>query len=290
MTSDPALPLLIVGARGRVGRLLVPAFDALGVAVALSHRGPEAARGTLIWNPLEGAAALEAFVAAQGKPLAMLVLAGSTPATGADMAVNISVARACVEAARHVGIGRVLLASSSAVYGRGRAEPWHEDDAVAPPSAYGQAKLEMEETCTGRGVCALRVGNVAGADALLTNTVLTNSGRPLVIDQFEDGRGPMRSYIGPQSLARVVLALAQTPDPLPPVLNIGTPTPVDMADLARAADLPFIWRPAPASATARLTLDTGRLETLVRFTDREQTAPDMIAQWRACQTQPGKPK
>lgn len=279
--------VLIVGANGRVGRLLIPAFRAMRMAVGLTRRGTERLTADwpeLKWSPLEGAAALAAFVKGQGRPAAMLVLAGSTPSTGADMAANSAVAQACIAAARDVGIGRVLLASSSAVYGRGRAEPWHEEDAVDPPSAYGKAKLEMERLCAGPDVCALRIGNVAGADALLTN-----AHRPLILDQFPDGTGPIRSYIGPETLARVVQTLAQTPETLPGVVNIGTPQPVDMADLARAADLPFEWRPAPPSATARLTLHMGRLETLVQFHDRDTTAPQMIAQWQRCQTEPDTP-
>lgn len=282
MTQPPAPALLVVGANGRVGRLLVPAFRALNTVVALTHRGADRMTEDLPevqWSPLDGPEALAAFVAARSTPRTMLVLAGSTPSTGADMAVNVAVAQACVAAARAVGIGRILLASSSAVYGVGRDTPWAEGDPVDPPAAYGRAKREMEQRCAGPDVCALRIGNVAGADALLTNP-----NRPLILDQFPDGSGPIRSYIGPQTLARVIVALAQTPQPLPPVLNIGTPKPVAMADLAKAADLPFQWRPAPEQATARLTLDMARLETLVQFHDTDATAPEMIAQWRACQS------
>ncbi|WP_323037984.1 NAD(P)-dependent oxidoreductase [Pararhodobacter sp.] len=283
-----ALSLIVVGANGRVGRLLIPAFRALGAAVGLTQRDSRALTpdmAEVTWAPLDGPAPLAAFIAARGgPPKAMLVLAGSTPGTGADMAVNIAVAQACTAAARAVGIGRILLASSSAIYGHGRATPWRETEAVAPASAYGHAKLEMERRCAGPDVCALRIGNVAGADALLTNPR-----RPLVLDQFPDGNGPIRSYIGPQSLARVLVTLAETPLTLPPVLNIGAPLPVDMADLARAAGIPFDWHPAPPGATARLTLDLGHLETLVTFQDRDSTAAAMIAQWRHCQTQPEPP-
>ncbi|MCB1397027.1 MAG: NAD-dependent epimerase/dehydratase family protein [Rhodobacteraceae bacterium] len=269
---------LIVGAGGRVGRLLVPALRLLGAGLVLTRRGagPLMSEMTeLQWSPLDDPEALPGLLGAV-RPAAMLVLAGTTPSTGQDMGLNVTLGQACLHAARTAGIGRVLLASSSAVYGVGREAPWHEDDAVDPPSAYGRAKLEMERTCAGSDVCALRIGNVAGADALLTNPA-----RPLLLDRFPDGGTPERSYIGPQSLARVLRVLARSPA-LPPVLNIGAPRPVTMGALARAADLPVTLREAPPTATARLVLDCARLETLVPFAQNESTAPEMIAQWRAC--------
>lgn len=270
---------LIVGAGGRVGRLLVPALRLLGAGLVLTRRGagPLMSEMTeLQWSPLDDPEALPGLLGAV-RPAAMLVLAGTTPSTGQDMGLNVTLGQACLHAARTAGIGRVLLASSSAVYGRSNAAPWPEDAACDPPSAYGQAKLAMEQACAAPGVTMLRIGNVAGADALLTNPR-----RPLLLDRFADGAGPVRSYIGPQSLARVLEALVRAPA-LPPVLNVGAPRPVDMADLAQAAGLPLERRPAPPDAIARLTLATGRLETLVRFADTDSAAPGLIAQWRACQ-------
>jgi len=277
MTQTPP-DFLIVGAGGRVGRLLVPALRLLGAGVLLTRRGavpltPDMAE--LRWSPLGEPGALPGLLG-DVRPGAMLVLAGTTPSTGQDMALNVALGQACVQAARAAEIERVLLASSSAVYGVGRQAPWHEDDPVNPPSDYGRAKLEMERLCAGPDVCALRIGNVAGADALLTNPA-----RPLLLDRFPNGTTPERSYIGPQSLARVLLELARAPA-LPPVLNIGAPRPVTMGDLARAADLPVTLREAPPGATARLVLDCTRLETLVPFAQNESTAPEMVAQWHAC--------
>jgi len=282
MFENRARSLIVVGANGRVGRLLIPAFRALGASVALTHRGGgrlTADMAELTWAPTEGPAALVGFVQEHGVPAAMLVLAGSTPATGTDQSVNETVALASLAAARAAGIGRILLASSSAVYGRGRDAAWHEDDRPDPATAYGRAKLAAETNCAGPDVCALRIGNVAGADSLLCN-----ENRPVMIDQFADGSGPQRSYIGPVTLARVLVSLAQTPAHLPPVVNVGASLPVDMADLARAAEIPFTWREAAPGVTKRLTLDMGRLGHLVPLDDREACASDIIAQWQACKT------
>lgn len=280
--------LVVTGSSGRVGRLLAAAWAQTGAPVALQRRRAEALTeglSELRWAPLDGAAPLCDWVKQHGAPRAMLVLAGATPGTGRDLSLNRPLAEACLSAARAAGIGRVLVASSSAVYGGGRAQPWRESEAVQPTAPYGRAKAEMEEACArwrarGLEVCCLRIGNVAGADALLLNA----GNPPLNIDRFADGNGPLRSYIGPQSLARVLLALARLPGALPQTLNVAAPEPVSMPDLAEAAGLDWRWQPAPASAVARFTLDCRALAALVPIRDTESTAATIADQWKGCRT------
>lgn len=271
MTAPP----LILGITGRVGRLIRPALPD-GVRVAQRGPGPG-----LAWDLAAGPRPLLDLAARDGPPAALVVLAGVTPATGADMAANVGLARAALAAARQAGVRRVLLASSSAVYGGPRPEPWREEDPAQPRSAYGAAKLAMEEAArpfrdAGLEVSALRIGNVAGADALLLNAP-----GPVRIDRFADGGGPVRSYIGPATLARVLTALCGLS--LPPVLNLAAPRPVAMADLARAADLRWSWTPAPPAAAQHFTLACDRLAQAVPFADTDSAPAAMIAQWRACQ-------
>lgn len=278
--------LVVTGASGRAGRLLAAAWAQSGAPVVLQHRCLTAradALPALQWAPLEGDAPLRDWVQAHDAPRAMLVLSGATPGTGRDLSLNRPLAETCLAAAHKAGIRRVLVASSSAVYGGGRAQPWHESDPARPTSSYGRAKAEAEEACAewlGRGleVCCLRIGNIAGADALLLNA----DNPMLEIDQFADGSGPLRSYIGPQSMARVVLALARLAGPLPPILNFAAPHPVAMADLADAAGLAWRWRPAPPSAVARFTLDCRALAAFVPFGDTESAAASIAAQWKSC--------
>lgn len=281
--------LIVTGASGRVGRLLAADWARRGARVALQRRDAGAGAGlpVLRWAPLEGPRALLDWVERHGAPGAMLVLAGATPGTGHDLALNGALAEACLAAARAAGIGRVLLASSAAVYGGGQSEPWREGDAARPTSAYGMAKMAMERAADpwrarGLAVTSLRIGNVAGADALLLN-----AGKgALSIDRFADGTGPVRSYVGPQSMARVVLALAEPSLALPPVLNLAAPHPVAMADLATAAGLDWRWRPAPDDAVPRYTLDCSALAALVPFDDTESAATEIAAQWVACREVP----
>lgn len=206
---------------------------------------------------------------------AIVCLAGVTPGPGADLSQNVLLAETVLGAAHRAGVGRVLLASSPAIYGAANGTPFSEADATVPVNAYGRAKLEMEQACVpwreaGLEVCCLRIGNVAGADALLFNVVRAWAEQPLSIDRFPDGRGPVRSYIGAAMLAEVLSNLATHSDPLPHLLNIAVPGVVFMEDLARAADHHYAFRTAPVVAHQRITLDCHRLAVRHPFS---QTPP-----------------
>lgn len=219
-----------------------------------------------------------------GKIDCLIAYAGITPAYGADLGLNASLAEASLRAAFEAGVGRVLLTSSSAVYGApvdGAA--LREEDRPQPGNDYGCSKLAMEAVCgpwraRGLEICCLRIGNVAGADVLLLHG-LAAKGQPLRIDRFADGGGPLRSYIGPATLARVTAALAAHRGPLPPSLNIGVPEPVAMVDLARAAGFDWQWQEAPPSAHQRITLDVSRLQTLYSFAPTDSDPLEMIRRW-----------
>lgn len=275
---------LLVGATGRVGRMVARAWEiAPPHGATVVCQGRQAGAG-LVWAPLEGSGALQDSVARRGGFDTMIVLAGTTPATGSDMEVNSALAVACVQGARDAGFRRVLVASSSAVYGPGEGVPLTEDAPLAPVNAYGASKMRMEIALRpfaeqGIEVCSLRIGNVAGADALLLNALRAGADQPIIVDQFADGRGPLRSYIGPVSLARVLATLARHEGALPACLNIAA-GPVGMADLARASGRPWAFRPAVAGALQTLVLDTRRLNALHGAGTEPADAPTLVAQCR----------
>jgi UDP-glucose 4-epimerase len=282
MTTGP----LFVGMSGRVGRLIRPALppDALCARRTGAGGGMD---GGMDWDILAGPAPLLGLADRIGPPRALVMLAGNTPATGSDMTLNVALAQAAMQAARAAGVGRVLLASSSAVYAGHRDSPWHEGDAPAPAGAYGAAKLAMEAAAApfrdaGLSVCALRIGNVAGADALLLNAP-----GPIRLDRFAEGEaattgdGPVRSYIGPATLARVLLALSNDGGDLPPVLNLAAPRPVTMQALTEAAGMEWTWVPAGPKAARRVVLDCAALAARVHFDDTDSDPAAMVAQWRA---------
>ena len=202
----------------------------------------------------------------------LIDLRGIVPGRG-DLSQNEILTRKALDTAQALGIQRVFVASTAAVYGQHPGPLTAE--VAAPISDYGQAKHAMElmaaahpQTCT-----VLRIGNVAGADAIL------GAWQPgFILDQFPDGRTPSRSYIGPATLARILQGLSQLPD-LPAVLNIAAPGAIAFGDLLDAAGYSWTPRRASADTIANVTLDTQPLETLMSFAPEEQTPHGIATQW-----------
>lgn len=266
--------VLVLGASGRLGQMLARHWGS-DLDPVWQWRHGSAAPGRVILDPLQDSApGLRADL--------VLGLAGVVPGRG-DLALNTDLACAAVDLAAACGAAHVFLSSSAAVYGPVPG-PLRETPDPAPASAYGAAKLAMEQAALARAAAlgvaatALRIGNVAGADALLGGI----GDGPVQLDRFDAGHGPRRSYIGPCAFARVMAALMQAAHaghPLPARLNLALPGAIDMADLLRAGDIPFTWRTAPESARAEVVLDVSALGVLV---DLPPARPaDIIADWRA---------
>lgn len=272
---QPPLRVLVLGATGRVGRMLRRAWDiAPPAGLVPLYQGRRAADTVdVLWDPLGGALP-------DGRFDRVLSLLGVVPGPGADLSQNVALGRAALRATQAVGARHVLLASSSAVYGTALERAYREDDTPAPEAPYGAAKLEMERACAaapdGPGVTMLRIGNVAGADALLLNVA---RGGAMRLHRFADGGGPVRSYIGPKSLARVLETLLRA-DALPGALNIASPVPVTMQALLEAGTTPFEWAPAPASAVQHITLDCHALAARHAFDKDASTPRHMLAEWQ----------
>ncbi|WP_432817261.1 NAD-dependent epimerase/dehydratase family protein [Sulfitobacter sp. JB4-11] len=263
---------VLLGATGRLGRML-RSFWPDGNLVAV---GRTAGTGIERCDILQDKAVLQGLLAGHR---AVVCLAGITDAAarrGAPMSHNSDLAMAAIHAAKAAGAGRVFLASSAAVYGR-QSGLLTEDSTLAPLAEYGRAKCEMEQAGLalgaqiGQAVTVLRIGNVAGADAILGGW---HEG--MRIDQLPDGSTPARSYIGPQALARVIAGLA-TKAKLPSVLNVAGPGVVEMGALLDAAGLPWAPRPAPDGVIRKVALSTQELARYVPLTDT--TAQGLVAEW-----------
>lgn len=266
---------LVLGATGRIGRLLQHSWDqpALGPAVLWQGRvlgGMQRAAHRVVLDPLRDPAGLAQ--AAVGRQI--LCLAGGIPGRG-NLDDNWPLAEAALRAASPGG--RVVLCSSAAVYGN-QSGLLDEATPLHPANDYGRAKLEMEQRSAalaadiGIHLCVLRIGNIAGLDAILGGWA-----PGFQLDQFGDGSTPARSYIGAATLAQALaalLALAQ----LPAVVNLAQPGLVQMGALLEAAGLDWVARPAPNSAIARVALDTTLLQDLLQLPEAD--AADMVRQWR----------
>ncbi|MCG7630318.1 NAD-dependent epimerase/dehydratase family protein [Epibacterium sp. MM17-32] len=255
MTRAPVtflLTPLVLGATGRIGRVLRYRWGVEAALWQTRHRQPGAQ--WRLCDPLGQPDVLVSTAQAAGQ---ILCLAGSVPGRGGDLADNTRLAEAAVRAGAAAGV-RVVLVSSSAVYGAGQG-PLTEETPLTPANPYGVAKAEMEAracalaTELGVEVAVLRIGNIAGFDAIL------GGWRPgFRLDRFTDGRTPRRSYIGVLTLADVIAAVLDVPD-LPGVLNIAQPGLIEMGALLQAAGRDFATVPAPPSAIPEVALDLSRL-------------------------------
>lgn len=262
MTHDGPL---ILGANGRIGRMFRHLHSA----------GLWPGERTPIWVARRGETDLDwpHGGLAGRKPRGMIVLAGVTEATGADE--NIAIAREAIAWAEAHAIAPVLLCSSVAVYGAGGADL---TEAQAHPStAYGCAKHRMEQ-CAGPDVCSLRIANVIGADSLSRRIEDGTAS----LASLPDGGSPLRSYIGPVGLARVMLGLIEAHHrarTLPTVVNVAMQHPCTLADLARAvADLPVA--DTPTTAPPVVTVNTDVLAALLPNVSLSTGIDDMVQEAR----------
>lgn len=291
MTGSTARGPLILGASGRIGR----AFRALWAA----GLWPDAARplwhgraSTANWRPdlvwdITAPDALPDSAATGAGKAGVIVLAGITRGDAQAQSANSTLGLAALALARRDGLGPVLFCSTAAVYGRAEG-PLAEDHPTCPQSDYGKAKLAMEQAllpAIAGQAAILRIANVAGADAPL----LAAAGGRVRLDRFADGRSPRRSYVGPLTLARVMLGLIAQHGAgraLPPVLNIAAPGEVEMADLLAAAGCGWDWVPAPDNALARLALDTARLAAILPLSPLTGRPATLVAEARAAGWRP----
>lgn len=269
--------ILVLGATGRIGRVLQCCWSEIGV-VRWQARNAADQNQALNWAILDPLTDPEALAEAARGCAVILNLAGVIPGRGGDLNDNSALAEAAIRAGAVTG-ARVLQASSAAVYGAG-AGPLGEMAPLRPFNAYGEAKADMEARGAalagelGVGFCALRIGNIAGLDAIL------GGWQPgFALDVFADGRSPRRSYIGARDLAEVLAVLCAAPV-LPDALNVAAAPAIEMGALLDAAGLDWTARPAPGSAIAEVVLDVAALQHLVPVPPAMAKPARMVAQWR----------
>ena len=270
-----SVPLLVMGATGRIGAAMRSQAPMQGLRPIWQARRPEP--GFLKWDIMAEPCPTGA---ASG---VVLCLAGVT--RGDDLALNEALALAACRAAVEQGAQHVFLASSAAVYGPS-LNALRENMSPAPLAAYGAAKLAMEHAAQAMmrseavGLTLLRIGNIAGFDALLGGL---KPGIPAMLDPVSaQPGGPVRSYIGPVSLARVLAQLAGLAArgvALPPVLNIAA-APVSMGDLLDATGANWVYGGLNPNVIPRVELDITLLKSLVDLPPQAGDPAAMVAQWR----------
>ena len=266
------IPILVTGAAGRVGRALRVLWGPTlhKIQPILWQSRQLTALDDLFWDIGQNPPPV------LPKGLILLHLAGKTSGAAQDLAQNAQIINAVCAAAVAAEARHMFLMSTAAVYAPG---PLPLDEAMppAPQNPYGASKLAAEavavQAMQGR-LTILRLGNLAGADALLGNT---KPGVPVSLDPVVGQvGGPERSYIGPRVLAQILADLIRRVAedlPLPHVLNLAQQPPVAMADLLQARGQPWSFGPPRASVVPRVALNTDRLAAL---TDVPRTSPQAL--------------
>ncbi|MCB6178032.1 NAD-dependent epimerase/dehydratase family protein [Rhodobacter sp. Har01] len=257
MAAQTQRTIVVTGADGRVADLLRRSWQSSlpGLPVLWSSRGPGR---DLQWDILSGPAP------ALPQGAVILHLAGVLRGPAKALEANHRMIPPLMAAAQAARASAVLLASTAAVYAAG-PQDCTEDSAPDPRSDYGWAKLAAEGAALalvgGRPVTALRIGNVLGADALFAPRP-----GPILLDPVP-GRpgGPVRSWIGPQTLALALARLVPLAcsGALPPVLNLAQSPPLPMEALLCAARRPWAYGPPNPGVVPRHALDTRRLGALL---------------------------
>jgi len=295
------MKIAVLGATGRVGRLVTAAFlndppSELQIFKQCRKGGTDLGKNWFCWDLTSRSDGLEQLVSERDGIDCLINFAGVTPASESpDFTANARLATACLSEAARLGINQVFLASSAAVYGRPKTNaPLLESATLQPVSDYGIAKLAMENAAvpfqSKLSVTCMRIGNVAGADSVLLNRTPASSQIWQPLDCFEDGNTPLRSYIGARTLAQVLRSLCAASisgQKIPPKLNVASPAPIFMEQLLQAASAvgtKLGWRlvSAPPDALPAVVMSTSVLESFHKFRAQDDLPSEMIHQWRAC--------
>lgn len=285
--DQAAEQIVVTGAAGRIGRLLHLVWAQAGSPAPGAVLWTSRQKGGVVWHLGHAAPPL---------PAKAVFVHLAAVLRGPHLDQNATMTEAVCRTAIASGARHVFVVSTAAVYRPGA--DLAETAALGPVSAYGQAKLEAERVAErrlcdsgGPGLTVLRIGNLAGADALLGGL---RAGHVAVLDPVAtpvqmggQAGGPLRSYIGPGVLAQVLAALIQramTGAPLPRVLNLAQPGVVAMADLLTAAGHPWRFGPVNPAVIPVMGLAVGSLASLVPAALLPPaTAPGLLADLRRLQ-------
>lgn len=158
------------------------------------------------------------------------------------MEVNAEGTRNIVRAASNVGSGRLIYASSAAVYGNPIRLPIAEDHPTSPLSPYGLSKLMGERYVTSEFIgrekpVILRIFNVYGpgqnpeyAGVITKFMERLSQGDPPII--FGDGE-QTRDFIHIDDVVEAFIRSLDTPLNETAVLNVGSGRPFKIIELAR---------------------------------------------------------
>ena len=218
---------------------------------------------------------------------AQIAVRRSTTDPAFDAHVNVAGTAAVLEAARRGGVGRVVLASSAAVYGNPARLPTSELATLAPLSPYGTSKaaaelyLALYRRRHRLSTLALRMSNVYGprqdpdgeAGVVAIFSAAASAGRPVTV--YGDGR-QTRDYLHVSDAVAAFVAAAGSD--VTGVANISTGTEVSVLRVAELVGATVVHGPGRADEIGRSCLDPRTAERILGWRARtsmhDGLAPD----------------
>ena len=201
-------------------------------------------------------------------------------------AVNVGGTVSLMEAMRDVGVGRVVLISSGAVYGDNQDQPVKESALPSPHSPYAVSKLAAEYYVNtignlwGIDTVSLRVFNAYGPGQHIPPShppVIPNflrqglRGGSLVV--HGDGQ-QTRDYIYVDDVVRSMVAAATAPDINQNVINIGSGKETSVREIAEMTqkltgdNAELLYTPRSDSGVSRLCADITLAKKKLKFTPK----------------------
>jgi UDP-glucose 4-epimerase len=181
-----------------------------------------------------------------------------------DAHVNVGGTAAVLEASRHAGVRRVILASTAGVYGDPDALPTSESSPVAPLSPYAASKAAAETYLAlfsrlhGLSTLSLRMANVYGpgqnphgeAGVVAIFCAAAVEGRSVTV--FGDGR-QTRDFVYVRDVVEAFLTAGHSGEQ--GVINISTGVETSIATLAGELRVTIEHGPGRLGEIGRSSLD-----------------------------------
>jgi UDP-glucose 4-epimerase len=239
---------LVTGASGSVGPVVVDTLREAGFLVRTFSRrvpsGPVAPGIEAFAGDIANPAAVRRAVAGADAIVHLAALLHLTDPASAMTAeyerVNVTGTQVLLAAARDAGVGRVVLASTIAVYGASRGGVLNEDSAAVPDTPYATTKLKAEAMARaatrpdGAPLCAvLRCAAVYGSGMKGNYYRLVTALGSHRFVPIGDGKS-RRTLVYDRDLARAMLCAATHPAAAGRLYNVSDGSTHEIRDIIEA--------------------------------------------------------
>jgi UDP-glucose 4-epimerase len=201
------------------------------------------------------------------------------PSTDAHQ--NVGGTAAVLEAARHAGVRRVVLASTAGVYGDPDRLPVDEETPLAPLSPYGAGKAAAESYLAlfsrlhGLSTLSLRMSNVYGprqnphgeAGVVAIFCAAATEGRSVTV--YGDGT-QTRDFVYVEDVAEAFAAAGSSREQ--GAINVSTGVETSLTELAAVLGLETVQQPGRLGEIRRSSLDPGAASRRLGWTARTPLA------------------